>query len=53
MQLLLVVNLTAFLLVTLLFLVLLTPQDRRRSGGDVGRMYPPSDSQRPASSTKQ
>jgi len=38
MQLLLVVNLTAFLLVTLLFLVLLTPEDRRRPRSGISRL---------------
>jgi hypothetical protein len=53
MQLLLVVNLTAFLLVALLFLVLLTPKDGRRPGSNVSRLYPGSDSHRPAAFTKQ
>lgn len=52
MQLLLVVNLTAFLLVALLFLVLLSPKDRRRPGS-IGRLYARSDSAGPAPSPKQ
>lgn len=53
MQILAVVNVTTFLLVMLLFLVLLTPHDSRRAGNRKTGFYPRSDSQGSASFTKQ